>query len=247
MTLRFSRPNLSDEVCDNTQTLGRWLAYSNDTTPQDEIDRILEGGRFDGQAAHQFFGAAIRPLLYLALERNEVSTVRAFIAAGASVDLALEDNVTPLQSAIIKTAYDCADALLEGGANLNARCTRSTVSVVIDNFMCTHDFLIDCQKQGQKTFDDWQENRLQPADLTPQHVMQMLNVWPLADVHAPVPRMEHLKAVFSDARWNAENAGHKADLIQHIQGLTPREQIYLMGGHARQILARQNEQGQLSR
>jgi len=66
-------------------------------------------------------GEAIVSYLTVAMERNDVEAVKAFIKKGANVNVANEKGDTPLHWAITTGRSDLIELLIEKGANLNAR------------------------------------------------------------------------------------------------------------------------------
>lgn len=173
------------------------------------------------------------------------NAARALLDYGADCEARNNNGHTPLLNSrqeantaaqIIMMQDQVTLLLLAAGANIN-------VEDLAGNAMWAKEsskVFFDRQNEvALPVLDAWVSGQTDPAELTPAHVFQMLSVWPLADPKAPVPRFEHLEAIFSDARWKDEHAEHKLDLIQQIPGLTPREQMFLMGGHARSVLQRQ--------
>lgn len=250
ITLTFS-PRISDEVRANTQELFEWLSLWDTPFPSASIRQAFKDGKIDHYAQSSGGWAAIHNTTAL---DKKIIPFRDFLKSGAPVDLRItsdEDTQTPLDIALLRSFSNLKE-LVNCGANINiedklgysllhtARCFER------DNKHAKKalPYLEKHQAKALATWNAWQDGTLTAAKLDLPKTMHLLNVWPLANPKGDVPRMGHLEAIFSDPRWKESDAQHKADLVRQIQGLSSREQMFLLGGAtARLLMQRQAATG----
>ena len=92
-------------------------AHSGGAYTWDSLDQALAEGRRD--VCGNIDASDGRTALHIAANAGRTSTVRALVAAGASLNLRDEPGWTPLARACEKGHHECVAALVAAGADLN--------------------------------------------------------------------------------------------------------------------------------